>query len=44
MNLTYLQFRNIRRFIAVEKVVKISKELGRDIASPHEARKILGLD
>jgi len=28
----------------VEKVVKISKELGRDIASPYEARKILSLD
>ena len=28
----------------VEKVVRISKELGRDIASPYEARKILGLD
>ena len=27
----------------VEKVVRISKELGRDIASPYEARKILGL-
>jgi len=27
----------------VEKTVKISKELGRDIASPYEARKILGL-
>ena len=28
----------------VEKVVRISKELGRDIASPYEARKILSLD
>ncbi len=27
----------------VEKVVRISKELGRDIASPYEARKILSL-
>ncbi len=27
----------------VEKVVRISKELGRDIASPNDARKILGL-
>ena len=27
----------------VEKVVRISKELGREIASPNEARKILGL-
>ncbi len=27
----------------VEKVVRISKELGRDIATPNEARKILGL-
>jgi uncharacterized protein (DUF849 family) len=27
----------------VEKVVKISKELGREIATPDEARKILGL-
>ena len=27
----------------VEKVVRISKELGRDIASPHDARIILGL-
>ena len=27
----------------VEKVVRISKELGRDIATPDEARKILGL-
>ena len=28
----------------VEKVVRISKELGRDIASPYEARKILSLE
>ena len=28
----------------VEKVVRISKELGRDIASPYEARKILSID
>jgi 3-keto-5-aminohexanoate cleavage enzyme len=28
----------------VEKVVRISKELGRDIASPYETRKILSLD
>jgi len=28
----------------VEKVVRISKELGRDIASPYEARKILSLN
>ena len=28
----------------VEKIVRISKELGRDIASPYEARKILSLD
>ena len=28
----------------VEKVVRISKELGRDIASPYEARKILSMD
>jgi 3-keto-5-aminohexanoate cleavage enzyme len=28
----------------VEKVVRISEELGRDIASPFEARKILSLD
>ncbi|MHA1487177.1 MAG: 3-keto-5-aminohexanoate cleavage protein, partial [Promethearchaeota archaeon] len=28
----------------VDKVVRISKELGRDIASPYEARKILSLD
>ncbi|MBY9020353.1 MAG: 3-keto-5-aminohexanoate cleavage protein [Candidatus Lokiarchaeota archaeon] len=28
----------------VEKIVKISQELGRDIASPSEARKILNLD
>jgi len=27
----------------VEKVVRISKEIGRDIASPYDARKILGL-
>ena len=27
----------------VEKVVKISKELGREVATPDEARKILGL-
>jgi len=27
----------------VEKVVRISKELGRDIATPNDARKILGL-
>ena len=27
----------------VEKVVRIAKELGRDIASPDEGRKILGL-
>lgn len=27
----------------VEKVVKIAKLLGREIASPHEARKILGI-
>jgi len=28
----------------VEKIVRISKEIGRDIASPYEARKILGLN
>ncbi len=28
----------------VEKIVRISKEIGRDIASPFEARKILGLN
>ncbi len=28
----------------VEKVVRISKEIGRDIASPYQARKILGLN
>lgn len=28
----------------VEKVVKIAKEFGRDIASPDEARKILGIE
>lgn len=27
----------------VEKVVRMAKELGREIANPHEARKILGL-
>jgi 3-keto-5-aminohexanoate cleavage enzyme len=27
----------------VEKVVRMARELGRDIANPHEARKILGL-
>ena len=27
----------------VEKVVRISKELGREIASPYEARLLLGL-
>jgi 3-keto-5-aminohexanoate cleavage enzyme len=27
----------------VEKAVRISKELGREIASPNEARKILGI-
>ena len=27
----------------VEKIVRISRELGRDIASPEEARKITGL-
>jgi 3-keto-5-aminohexanoate cleavage enzyme len=27
----------------VQKVVGIAKELGREIASPNEARKILGL-
>jgi len=27
----------------VEKIVRISKELGREIATPNEARKILGL-
>ena len=27
----------------VEKVVRLSRELGRDIASPAEARKILNL-
>ncbi len=28
----------------VEKIVRISKEIGRDIASPYQARKILGLN
>jgi len=28
----------------VEKIVRISKEIGRDIASPYDARKILGLN
>ncbi len=28
----------------VEKIVRISEEIGRDIASPYEARKILGLN
>jgi 3-keto-5-aminohexanoate cleavage enzyme len=28
----------------VEKVVRMAKELGREIANPHEARTILGLD
>ena len=28
----------------VEKIVRIAKEVGRDIASPDEARKILTLD
>jgi len=28
----------------VEKIVRISKEIGRDIATPYEARKILGLN
>jgi len=28
----------------VEKIVRISKEIGRDIASPYEARKILSLN
>ncbi len=28
----------------VEKVVRLSKELGRDIATPNDARKILGLE
>ena len=28
----------------VEKIVRISKKVGRDIASPYEARKILGLN
>lgn len=28
----------------VEKIVRISKEIGRNIASPYEARKILGLN
>lgn len=28
----------------VEKIVRISKEIGRDIAPPYEARKILGLN
>ena len=27
----------------VEKIVRIAKEFGREIASPYEARKILGL-
>ncbi len=27
----------------VERVVRISKELGRDVATPNEAREILGL-
>jgi 3-keto-5-aminohexanoate cleavage enzyme len=27
----------------VEKVVRIAKELGREVATPDEARKILGL-
>ncbi len=27
----------------VERVVRISKELGRDVATPDEAREILGL-
>lgn len=27
----------------VEKIVRIARELGRDIASPDEARKILGI-
>ncbi len=28
----------------VEKVVRIAREVGREIASPDEARRILGLD
>ena len=28
----------------VEKVVRLAKELGREIATPAEAREILGLD
>jgi len=28
----------------VEKIVRISKELGREIAEPSEARKIIGLE
>ena len=28
----------------VERIVRISKELGREIATPSEAREILGLD
>jgi 3-keto-5-aminohexanoate cleavage enzyme len=28
----------------VEKIVRIAKEVGREIASPEEARKIVGLN
>jgi 3-keto-5-aminohexanoate cleavage enzyme len=28
----------------VEKIVRIARELGREIATPAEARKIIGLD